>query len=176
MIQIRTRHHMQAKWKERSVVWMKITTHPSMWDSRVLFFFLIREKTGNKWHPQSPSSIYYLQQKPLANITRKPSNKPSPKAPKNQKINPQNPTIKPIKIHWKFLDKKNRQHPKFPTKHHRKSTQKTLLLVWEITPSTKEKASAPLFWGFEYCGVATYFLYITKRNKKKKLKKYKVRE
>lgn len=139
--------------------------------------FLFPNKRENRQQMASTITFfYYLQQKPLANITRKPSNKPSPKAPKNQKINPQNPTIKPIKIHWKFLDKKNRQHPKFPTKHHRKSTQKTLLLVWEITPSTKEKASAPLFWGFEYCGVATYFLYITKRNKKKKLKKYKVRE
>ena len=36
--------------------------------------------------------------------------------------------------------------------------------------STKKKALAPLFWGFDYCGVTTCFFYNAKN--KKKLKKY----
>ena len=34
----------------------------------------------------------------------------------------------------------------------------------------KRESIGTSLWGFDYCGVATYFLYITKKRRKEKLK------
>ena len=34
----------------------------------------------------------------------------------------------------------------------------------------KSESNGTSLWGFDYCGVATYFLYITKKKRKEKLK------
>ena len=44
-----------------------------------------------------------------------------------------------------------------------------MAFVRDHTLNKRESIGTSL-WGFDYCGVATYFLYITKKKRKEKLK------
>ena len=52
--------------------------------------------------------------------------------------------------------------------HLEESKKVVTMRDWNIGGlSQKEVASAPLFWEFDYCGVATYFYRLQKKKKKK---------